>query len=93
MWGGDKTYIGPDSLWQFVRGKGWPPPAPDSAAHAAEVYHHDLPGPGEYVELELLSPLRRLDAGATLTTRWTLREWPSDPPRGEAKAAEKLLAP
>ena len=34
-----------------------------------------------------------LDEGATLTTRWTLREWPADPPHGEAKAAEKLLAP
>jgi hypothetical protein len=246
MWGGDKTYIGPDSLWPLTRGKGWPPPAPDSAAHTAEilpggrlrivstpwedyggaritrecgfdaagefvtthtiekipgsqkigavwdiaqtipsdgvfvplnpksaykenyfwfgfskptartgvhplspsllklkpatgemfklgadiktpalatvkdgiafitradpqegqypdgapdaglsveVYHHDLPGPGEYVELELLSPVRRLDQGATLTTRWSLREWPANPPHGEAMAAEKLLAP
>lgn len=69
------------------------PDGADGAGLSVEVYHHDLPGPGEYVELELLSPLRRLDAGATLTTRWTLREWPADPPHGEAKAAEKLLAP
>ena len=69
------------------------PDGADGAGLSVEVYHHDLPGPGEYTELELLSPLRRLDQGATLTTRWTLREWPAEPPHGEAKAAEKLLAP
>lgn len=69
------------------------PEGADGAGLSVEVYHHHLPGPGEYTELEFLSPLRRLDEGATLTTRWTLREWPSDPPHGEVKAAEKLLAP
>ena len=69
------------------------PEGADGAGLSVEVYHHDLPGPGEYTELEFLSPLRRLDEGATLTTRWTLREWPADPPHGEVKAAEKLLAP
>ncbi len=39
------------------------------------------------------TPARHLGRGATLTTRWTLREWPGEPPHGEAKAAEKLLAP
>ena len=69
------------------------PEGADGAGLSVEVYHHDLPGPGEYIELEFLSPLHRLDEGATLITRWTLREWPADPPHGEAKAAEKLLAP
>jgi hypothetical protein len=37
MWGGDKTYIGPHSMWRFTQPKSWPPPAPDAAAHEAEV--------------------------------------------------------
>jgi len=67
------------------------PEGGDGAGLSVEVYHHDLPGPGEYTELEFLSPLRRLDGGATLTTRWTLVAWPDEQPHGEAKAAEKLL--
>jgi hypothetical protein len=67
------------------------PEGADGAGLSVEVYHHDLPGPGEYTELEFLSPLRRLDAGATLTTRWTLVGFPDEQPHGEAKAAEKLL--
>ena len=69
------------------------PEGGDDAGMSVEVYHHDLPGTGEYTELEFLSPLRRLDEGATLKTRWTLVGWPSEQPHGEAKAAEKLLAP
>ena len=43
-----------------------------------EVYHHDARGPGEYVELEFLSPLRRFDEGVTLTTRWSIHALPVD---------------
>ncbi|HEY2343320.1 MAG TPA: hypothetical protein VGH90_09840 [Chthoniobacteraceae bacterium] len=43
-----------------------------------EVYHHPLPPPREYTELEFMSPLRRLDQGATLTIHWSLRDVPKD---------------
>ena len=48
------------------------PEGADEAGLSVEVYHHHLPPPGQYTELELLSPLRRLDQGATLTTRWNV---------------------
>ena len=41
-------------------------------ALSIEVYHHDLKASGEYVEIEQLSPLRRLDKGITLMTRWSI---------------------
>ncbi len=64
------------------------PEGADGAGLSVEVYHHDLPGPGEYTELEMLSPLRRLDAGATLTTRWSLHDVPREAPEAEV---ERLL--
>ena len=33
FWGGDKTYIGPHTMWSLVLPKTWPPPAPDYTAH------------------------------------------------------------
>jgi hypothetical protein len=64
------------------------PEGADGAGLNVEIYHHDTSGPGEYTELEHLSPLRRLDAGATLTTRWSLHEVAKD---GRREACEKLL--
>lgn len=52
------------------------PEGADGAGLSVEVYHHDLGGAGEYVEMEFLSPLRRLDQGASLTTRWSLHRLP-----------------
>lgn len=43
--------------------EGMYPEGADGAGLCVEVYHHDLKGSGEYVELEQLSPLRRLDKG------------------------------
>ena len=64
------------------------PEGADGAGFSVEVYHHDLPGAGEYVELEFLSPLRRFDTGATLTTRWSIHALPKD---WDAAAIESLL--
>jgi len=68
--------------WAFVQRadpqEGQYPEGADGAGMSVEVYHHDLPGAGEYTELEMLSPLRRLDAGATLTTRWSIHEVPKN---------------
>ena len=50
--------------------KGTYPGGPDRGGFSVEVYHHNLPGPGQYTELEFLSPLRRFDEGMVLTTRW-----------------------
>src|SRR4029079_14679683 len=58
------------------------PEGADGAGFSVEVYHHDAPGAGEYTELELLSPLRRLEAGATLITRWNVHALPKDDPSG-----------
>jgi hypothetical protein len=63
------------------------PEGADGAGLSLEVYHHDAPGPGEYIELEHMSPLRRLDAGATLTTHWSLH----DVKDGVRETVEKLL--
>ena len=66
---------------------------PEGAAGAGlsvEVYHHHLPGPGEYTELELLSPLRRMDRGAQLVTRWNIHALPKTPP-DEPQAVARLL--
>lgn len=68
--------------------KGEYPEGADGAGLSVEVYHHDARGAGEYVELEFLSPLRRFDTGATLTTRWTIHELPKN---WDAAAVERLL--
>ena len=64
------------------------PEGADGAGLSVEVYHHHAPGAGEYVELELLSPLHRLDEGATLTTRWNLHALPKE---WDATTIERLL--
>jgi hypothetical protein len=65
------------------------PEGADEAGLSVEVYHHNLPPPRQYTELELLSPLRRMDAGATLVTRWNIHELPRD---GDvATEVERLL--
>ncbi len=61
------------------------------AGLTVEVYHHDLPGPGEYIELEQLSALRRLDQGITLVTRWNVQTLPSGSPEEQQKAVERWL--
>jgi hypothetical protein len=48
------------------------------AGLSVEVYRHDALGEGAYIELELLSPLRRLDQGATLVTRWNIHSLPEN---------------
>ncbi len=55
----------------------YPEGAPD-AGMTLEIYHHPLPPPREYTELEFLSPLHRLEEGATLTTRWSLKDLAKD---------------
>ena len=50
------------------------PEGADGAGLSVEVYHHDQQGDMAYMELEFLSPLRRLDAGLTLATRWSISE-------------------
>jgi hypothetical protein len=64
------------------------PEGADGAGLSLEVYHHDARGAGEYVELEFLSPLRRFDAGAQLTTRWSIHALPKD---WDAQTIERLL--
>ncbi|MHA3772884.1 hypothetical protein ACXR0O_15225 [Verrucomicrobiota bacterium sgz303538] len=64
------------------------PEGADRAGLSVEVYHHNLPPPGEYTELEFLSPLRRLDQGLQLTTRWSLQSVSKESPREDV---EKLL--
>ncbi len=56
--------------------KGDYPEGVDGAGLSVEVYHHSAAPPDQYLELELLSPLRRLDQGATLTTRWNIHALP-----------------
>jgi hypothetical protein len=67
------------------------PEGADGAGLSVEVYHHDQKGPGEYVELEQLSPLRRLDAGLTLTTRWSIHPLPAEPPGVMVREVIRLL--
>ena len=68
------------------------PEGADGAGLSVEVYHHDLRGPGEYVELEQLSPLRRLDKGITLTTRWSVHTLSSTSPEERTRELTGLLA-
>jgi hypothetical protein len=67
------------------------PEGADGAGLCIEVYHHPLPGSGEYTELEPLSPLRRLDQGATLITRWNIHALPKATPPDSTDAIERLL--
>ena len=67
---------------------------PEGAAGAGlsvEVYHHHRPGPGEYTELEPLSPLRRMDQGAKLVTHWSIHVLPKATPAARTKAVGRLL--
>jgi hypothetical protein len=64
------------------------PEGADGAGLSVEVYHHDLPGAGEYFELEPHSALRRMDQGATLTTRWSIQRLES---AEVASEVERLL--
>lgn len=62
---------------------------PEGAAGAGfpvEFYNHSDAGVGQYVELELLSPLRRFAKGSrwTPTVRWSLHSLPS----GDVNALE-----
>ena len=36
-WGGDKTYIGPHTMWSLTLPRTWPPPSPDAAEHSVEM--------------------------------------------------------
>lgn len=62
----------------------------DGAGLSVEVYHHDASGTGEYVEMEFLSPLRRLEQGASLTTLWSVHRLPE---KWTPSDAETLLHP
>ena len=68
----------------------YPEGAPD-AGLSVEVYHHYQKGTGEYVELEQLSPLRRLDKGITLTTRWSIHSVPELPLEEKMQWIRNLL--
>lgn len=66
---------------------------PDGAENAGlpvEVYHHGDAGAGAYVELELLSPMRRFVLGAkwTHTVRWSLYALSSKDPNAPAVREE-----
>lgn len=67
------------------------PEGADGAGFSIEVYHHNLPPPRQYTELEPMSPLRRLDQGATLTTRWNIHVVPKSDSVDLAAAVERLL--
>ena len=64
------------------------PEGADGAGLSVEYYHHNLPPPRQYFELELLSPLRPAREGAAFTTRWSLHEIGT---RAPAEAAAELL--
>ena len=64
------------------------PEGADGAGLSVEVYHHDLPPPNQYTELELLSPLRRADEGASLVTRWSIHPLQG---QDERASVERLL--
>ena len=54
------------------------PDGAEGAGFPVELYNHGDAGSGQYVELELLSPLRRFRAGSswTQTVRWSLHSLP-----------------
>lgn len=75
----------------------WVPADPNSqypegvngAGLSVEYYHHNLPPPRHYIELELLSPLRPARDGAAFNTRWSLHPLGGQSP---TDAATKILA-
>lgn len=75
--------------------KGEYPEGAAGAGFPVEFYNHSDPAPGHYVELELLSPLRRFVKGNrwTHTVRWSLHTLPSSDFQESATRAaiEKLL--
>ena len=72
--------------------EGMYPEGADGAGLSVEVYHHDLQGSGEYVELEQLSPLRRLDKGIALTTRWSIHPISETSPEDKMRELVRLLS-
>jgi hypothetical protein len=77
-------------LQQSDRQEGEYPEGVEGAGFTVEVYHHNQPPPNQYTELELLSPLRRLDQGAELVTRWSIH--PVADGKEEQAAVEELFA-
>jgi hypothetical protein len=78
------------------RAKKSPDQYPDGAEGAGlpvEFYNHGEGGAGQYVELELLSPLLRLKAGEsqTFVTHWSLHTLPNEPQQ-QLQAVENLLS-
>ena len=71
--------------------EGMYPEGAEGAGLSVEVYHHDLKGSGEYVELEQLSPLRRLDKGISLTTRWSIHPLPVTSQEARTRELLRLL--
>jgi hypothetical protein len=72
----------------FVKDVQYPDGAP-GAGLTAEYYHHNVQGPGEYIELELLSPLRALREGVDFTTRWSLHMLGTDDSRADIEGLLK----
>lgn len=74
--------------WQIraAKPKGQYPDGADGAGFPVEFYNHSDAGNGHYVELELLSPLRRFEIGSrwTHTVFWSLHSLPS----GDLSASE-----
>ena len=68
------------------------PEGAEGAGLSVEVYHHDLKGAGEYTELEQLSPLRRLDKGIALTTRWSIHAISETSPESKMRELVRLLS-
>jgi hypothetical protein len=66
---------------EFVKDAQYPDGAP-GAGLTAEYYHHNAKGAGEYIELELVSPLRPLREGVDFTTRWSIHTLAGDSPAG-----------
>ena len=69
--------------------KGEYPEGADGAGLSVEVYHHSEAAPNEYIELEFLSPLRSLNHGATLTTRWSIQTISKDATAAEIERVMK----
>lgn len=80
-------------LLRSARPEGQYPDGADGAGFPVEFYNHGEDGAGRYVELELLSPMRRFVKGArwTHTIRWSLHNLPNED--GEkTRTIEALLA-
>ncbi len=70
----------------FAKNVQYPDGAPD-AGLTAEYYHHNALNDGEYIEMELLSPLHPLREGVEFTTRWSIQMLAED----DAKGVEALM--